>query len=415
MMGKKLGDIEEKVRRTPVGGWFKRDMLVRFGAGICVALVIFALGISVGDGRISFGVSSRGNNNLPNTLNFSSVNEVYRALKNNYDGKLTTGQVLDGLKEGLAQSTGDPYTEYFNPTEAKAFNNELNNAFSGIGAELGQDGSGNLEVIAPISGSPAAKAGLKPKDLISEINGQTTSGLSIDTAVDKIRGKAGTKVALQVVRGGTQTLNFTIMREDIQVPSVTTKILSGNIGYMQISSFSDDTSNLAEQAAQKFVSQDHVKGVILDLRDNPGGEVNAAVSVSSLWLPDGKLIMQQRGNESQTYTSNGNDILHGLPTVVLVNDGSASASEITAGALHDDGAAYLIGIKTYGKGVVQQIVNLSDGAELKVTVASWYRPNGQNINHKGITPDQTVHLTDADAKAGNDTQLKAAETYLVNH
>lgn len=389
-----------------------KSKLARFGAGFGAALIIFALGISVGDGRITFGLSGGKNSSLPSTLNFSSVNEVYRALKNNYNGKLTTGQLLDGLKEGLAQSTGDPYTEYFNASEAKAFNNELNNAFSGIGAELGQDSSGNLEVIAPISGSPAAKAGLKPKDLISEINGQTTSGLSVDAAVDKIRGKAGTKVALQVVRGGTQTLNFTITREDIQVPSVTTKVLNGNIGYMQISSFSDDTSSLAEQAAQQFVSKDHVKGVILDLRDNPGGEVNAAVNVSSLWLPDGKLIMQQRGNDNQTYTSNGNDILQGLPTVVLVNDGSASASEITAGALHDNGAAYLIGIKTYGKGVVQQIVNLSGGAELKVTVASWYRPNGQNINHKGITPDKIVKLSDADAKAGNDTQLKAAEAYL---
>ena len=381
------------------------------GAGIVAALVIFSLGISVGDGRISFG-SSRLNSNLPNSLNFSSVNQVYTALKDNYNGKLTANQLLDGLKEGLAQSTGDPYTEYFNASEAKQFSNELNNSFSGIGAELGADSSGDVEIIAPLSGSPAAKAGLKPKDVIATIDGQSTSGLSPDTAVNKIRGPAGTKVALGIVRGGTQQLNVTITRANITAPSVTTKILPGNIGYLQISSFADDTSSLAEQAAQKFVQQDHVKGVILDLRDDPGGEVNAAVNVSSLWLQQGKVIMQERGNENQTYSSTGSDTLRGLPTVVLVNDGSASASEITAGALHDNGAARIIGTKSYGKGVVQALLNLSGGAELKVTVASWYRPNGQNINHKGITPDQIVQLTDAEAKAGNDTQLKAAEAYL---
>lgn len=152
----------------------------------------------------------------------------------------------------------------------------------------------------------------------------------------------------------------------------------------------------------------------MDLRDNPGGEVSAAVNVSSLWLPKGTLIMQQRGTESQTYSSTGNDPLRGLPTVVLVNDGSASASEITTGALHDNHAAYVIGTKTYGKGVVQQIINLSGGAELKVTIAKWYRPDGENINHKGITPDKVVQLANAEAKAGNDTQLSAAESYLAN-
>lgn len=384
---------------------------LRVAAGVLVALVVFALGIGVGDGRISVG-TSRLNSQLPSSLNFSSVNQVYQALKGNYNGKLTTSQLLDGLKEGLAQSTGDPYTEYFTASEAKQFNDELNNSFSGIGAELGADSSGNVEIIAPIDGTPAAKAGIKPKDVIATINGASTSGLSPDAAVNKIRGPAGTKVKLGIVRGGTQQLNFTITRQNITVPSVTTKILPGNIGYMQISSFADDTSNLAEQAAQKFVQKDHIKGVILDLRDNPGGEVNAAVNVSSLWLPSGKMIMQERGNENQTYTSTGADTLHGLPTTVLVNDGSASASEITAGALHDNGAATIIGTKTYGKGVVQAILDLSGGAELKVTVASWYRPNGQNINHKGITPDQIVQLTDAEAKAGNDTQLKAAEAYL---
>ncbi len=415
-MDKKTQKVEKKAVKT--AGWqlpkrFQKVNLTHLGAGIVVALFIFALGIAVGDGRISIGSGGQ-NGDLPDSLNFSSVNQVYQVLRQNYNGKLTATQLIDGLNEGLAQATGDPYTEYFTVKEAKAFTNELNNSFSGIGAELGADSQGDVEVIAPIAGTPAANAGLQPKDIVATINGMSTAGMSPDTAVDKIRGPAGTKVTLGIVRG-TQALTFTITRQNISVPTVNTKILSGNIGYMQITSFGDDTSGLAEKAAQNFVSQDHVKGVILDLRDNPGGEVNAAVNVSSLWLPSGKMIMQERGNENQTYYSNGNDTLHGLPTVVLVNDGSASASEITAGALHDNGAAYIIGTKTYGKGVVQALINLSGGAELKVTVASWYRPNGKNINHKGISPDQTVTLSDTDSKSGNDTQLQAAQAYLSSH
>jgi carboxyl-terminal processing protease len=239
--------------------------------------------------------------------------------------------------------------------------------------------------------------------------------MSVDKAVDLIRGPAGTKVTLGIIRG-SQDLTFTITRQNITVPTVTTKILSGNIGYMQISTFGDDTATLAQKAASKFVSED-VKGIILDLRDNPGGLVTAAQSVSSLWLPQNQLIMQEkRGNTVvQTYYAVGGDVLHGIPTVVLINGGSASASEITTGALHDNGDAYVIGQKSYGKGVVQQLVNFGDGSELKVTIASWYRPDGQDINHKGITPDQTVTLTSAQAAAGDDTQLQAAETYLANH
>ena len=215
---------------------------------------------------------------------------------------------------------------------------------------------------------------------------------------------------------GQQQLTSIITRDDIIVPSVSSKILSGNIGYMQINQFSDDTSNLAQQAAQKF-QQAHVKGVILDLRGNPGGLVDAAVNVSSLWLPEGKTIMQQKSGNivTQTYNSSGNDLLKGIPTVVLINAGSASAAEITTGALHDNNAAYVIGTKSYGKGVVQQVDNLAGGAELKVTVASWYRPNGQDINHKGITPDNTVNISDAQIKASQDPQEDVAIQYLETH
>lgn len=390
-----------------------KRVLLPIGVAI-VALVIFGLGVATGQGRISFG-SHQGVTGLPDQLDYSTVNQVYDSLKSNYDGKLTESQLLDGLKHGLAQATKDPYTEYFTSKEANNFSNELNNSFSGIGAELSQDADGNISIIAPISGFPAEKAGLKAQDIITSINGESTSGMSVDAAVSKIRGNSGTKVTLQVLRGGSQQLSFTITRQNIQVPSVNTKILPGNIGYMQIITFADDTSDLARQAADKFAAA-HVKGIIVDLRDNPGGLLDAAVHVSSLWLPQGDTILQEKRGSVvvNTYNAGGADTLEGIPTVVLINGGSASASEITAGALHDNNAAHLIGVKSYGKGVVQQLINFNDGSELKVTVASWYRPDGQNINKKGITPDQVVKLTDADAKAGNDTQLTAAETYLVS-
>ncbi len=383
-------------------------------AALVVAVLIFGVGVGVGNGTISWHQNNAVSGNLPDKLDYTSVNQVYQALKDNYDGKLTTTQLENGLKHGLAASTNDPYTVYFTPQEAKDFNSELNNSFSGIGAQLGQDGDKNLEVIAPIDGLPADKAGLKAQDIITEINGASTSGMSVDDAVNKIRGPKGTKVTLQVVRDKSQTLTFTITRDDITLPSVKTKILDGNIGYIQISTFADDTADLAQKAADSFQKQ-HVKGIILDLRDNPGGELPAAVSVSSLWLQQGQNVLQEKRGSTvvDSYSASGGDELHGIPTVVLINNGSASASEITAGALHDDHAAYLIGEKSYGKGVVQQLINFKDGSQLKVTIASWYRPDGQNINHKGIVPDKTVTLSDTDAQAGNDTQLQAAQAYLA--
>jgi carboxyl-terminal processing protease len=389
--------------------------------------IIFLAGLGLGNGwfgrHVPWGTKPV-TSGLPANLDYSSVNQVYQVLKQNYDGKLTETQLLDGLKHGLAQATNDPYTEYFTTQETKAFNDEVNNAFSGIGAELGEDSSGDLQVIAPISGAPAAQAGLKAQDLITAINGASTSGISVDDAVAKIRGPADTKVTLQIVRNQSQTLNFTITRQNITVPTVTTKILPNNVGYMQISTFGGDTSTLAQKAADQF-KQAHVKGIILDLRNNPGGLVNAAIDVSSLWLPKGQTILQERRGTTvvDTNYATGNDELRGLPAVVLINDGSASASEITAGALHDNGAAYIIGQKSYGKGVVQEPICITgqtkaDGTcpadELKVTIASWYRPNGQNINHRGITPDKTVKISDTDLKAGIDTQLQAAQAYLAN-
>lgn len=413
-----------KLKKVGVHIWSPRSKRLLYSRNILVLGAVLFIGIAIGDGRISLNSHNLSglNNGLPSQLNYSSVNAVYQDLKNNYDGQLTQTQLLDGLKHGLAESTKDPYTEYFTASEAKAFNSELNNSFSGIGAQLSKDSDGNLEVIAPIAGSPAAKAGLLAKDIITSINGVNTSGMSLDDAVTKIRGNQGTTVKLQIVRNGSQSLSLTITRKNINLPSVTTKILAGNIGYMQISTFADDTTALSQKAADQFKNA-QVKGIILDLRDNPGGLLDAAVHLSSLWLPPGqKILDEKRGTQViNTDSALGGDELHGIPTVILINSGSASASEITAGALHDNGAAYLIGSKSFGKGVVQDLICVTGatnadgscpGDELKVTIASWYRPDGQNINHLGITPDKTVNLSASDISSSNDTQLQAAEAYL---
>lgn len=382
-------------------------------AGITLGVVVvFSLGVMVGDGRLRMmpRAQSSSQTGLPSSLDYSSVTEVYDALRKNFNGKLTESQVLDGLKHGLADSAGDPYTQFFTAKEAQSFNTDLQGiSLSGIGAQLDQDTDKNIVVVAPLAGSPAEAAGVQAKDIIVTINDESTSNMSLGTAVSKIRGKKGTKVTLGIVRGD-QSLNLTITRDDITVPTATAKILDGTIGYIQVNQFSSDTFGLVQQGVTKF-QQAGVQKVILDLRNNPGGEVDSAVNISSLWLSDGALVMQaKRGDQViERDTATGTNPLKGMQTVVLVNGGSASAAEITTLALHDNKAATVMGEKSFGKGVMQQVIPFSDGSELKVTIAKWYSPNGTNINHVGIAPDQVVAAGDDPT---NDLQLQAAQNYL---
>ncbi|MDB5182200.1 MAG: Peptidase [Candidatus Saccharibacteria bacterium] len=407
----------------------KQGVLVRLWTKPYVVVGLFILtfwiGMMIGNGKLDLTPSRSeyaATTGLPENLDYSSVDQVYDALRDNYNGKLTSQQLLDGMKKGLADATGDPYTEYFTAKKAEEFQNDLNNSFSGIGAELGKDNDDNLIIVAPIADTPAEKAGLKPQDVVATINGETTANLSIDDAVKKIRGEKGTQVKLQVVRDKTTPLEFTITREDIHIKSVKWEVREDNIGVITISSFSADTSNLMAQASAEML-QKNVKSIILDLRSNPGGLLDAAVDVSEQWLPSGKKILEEKRGSVvvESYISKGPGALQGIPTVILTNQGSASASEIVTGALRDNNAARVIGEKTYGKGVVQQPICINqtafkggcEGDMLKVTVASWYRPNGQNINKKGITPDQTVKFTEEDAKAEKDPQQDAAINYLT--
>lgn len=383
---------------------------------LAAGIALFIFGLFVGQGRIHLTGQQPINTNLSTTIDYSQLNELYTTLRQNYDGKLTDQQVLDGLKHGMAASTGDPYTDFMTAKEAEDFSGSLQGTISGIGAKLELDSDKNVVVAAPLAGSPAEAAGLRAKDIIVSIDGKSAYGLSVNDAVKRIRGEKGTKVKLTIVRNKTDQLDFTITRDTIKIPSVVTKTFDdGKIGYIQVSQFSDDTDELAGKAAATFKSQG-VEKIILDLRDNPGGEVTTAVNLSSLWLKQGDTIVQQRRGSTVTDTQVATNIntLAGMPTVVLINAGSASASEITALALRDHGAATLMGETSYGKGVVQQLFPFSDGSSLKVTVAKWYSPKGTNINKKGITPDEEVKMTEEAYQSGTDLQLNAAVTYLQN-
>jgi carboxyl-terminal processing protease len=395
--------------------------------GLVYGLTMFAIGIGYARGSITLGPDAAFrqpvDKGVPVNLDYASVEAVYDKIRADYDGTLDQQKLLDGLKEGLAQATGDPYTEYFSAKDAKSFNEQLSGTFSGIGAELGKDKNGSIVVIAPIAGFPAEKAGLKAKDVIISVDGKSTAGLAIDEAVGKIRGPSGTKVTLKVVRNAQEELSFEITRTEIKLPSVTSEITADNIGILKISRFGEDTVQLSREAAEKFKAA-QVRGVVVDLRDDPGGLLEASVGVSSLWLERGKTVLQEKrgGKLIRTYRSqNVAPPLKGMPTVVLINEGSASASEITAGALHDNKAATLMGVKSYGKGSVQQIECLEGiqqpsgacpSAFIKITIARWYTPNGRNIDKQGIEPNQKIERTDDDVKNGVDPQQEAAVTLL---
>jgi len=388
--------------------------LKKIAACFLAILLVFLAGVAVGNGRLrARTVDSNGKVlGLPTQLDYNSVSSIYALLKSSFDGNLDPAKLEDGLKSGLVSATGDPYTDYFNAKDAKAFNDELSGTFTGIGAELGADSQNHIVIMSPLSGYPADKAGLKPKDIIAAVNGQSTNGMSVDAVVNKIRGPANTSVTLTIVRGSGNPFDIKITRAQISVPSVESHI-DGNIGYIKINQFSSDTADLAQAAAQNFKNSG-VKGVVLDLRGNPGGYLDAAVDVSSLWLDKGKTVVSERkaGKTIDTNYATGSNPLLGMPTVVLIDGGSASASEITAGALHDNGAATLVGDKSFGKGSVQQVINLKDGSELKVTVAHWYTPAGKNIDKQGIVPDVPVSITDAQVKAGQDPQKDKAYQIL---
>lgn len=348
-----------------------------------------------------FGIKS-----YAGTIDLSSLQTTYRALKANYDGTLSDKTLIDGANKGLVSAAGDKYTLYMNASDATSFANDLSGTIGGgIGAEISLRSS-TVAITRVLAGDPAIKAGLLAGDTIVSINDQSTKGMTVEQAVAKIRGDVGTTVKLSISRAG-QIKDFTITRATISSPSVNSSIVNG-VGVLTISRFDGQTADLAHTAAESFKAA-KVKAVILDLRNNGGGYVDAAQSVLGLWLND-KVVVTERTNGTvvSTLRSGSNALLAGIPTAVLVNGNSASASEIVSGAMQDYKVAKLVGERTYGKGTVQKLINLPQGSELKVTVARWYTPDGKNITAEGITPDVIASLTQADSNAGKDPQMAAA-------
>ncbi len=344
-------------------------------------------------------------------IDLSSVQATYKALKANYDGTLDDKALAEGANKGLVAAAGDAYTLFMNSKEVNSFDNDLSGTIGGgIGAEVGvrQD---KITILRTLKSNPAEAAGLNAGDVVLSINDQSTAGKTVEQAVTQIRGEAGTTVKLSILRG-TEVKEFTITRAIISNPSVSSSVKDG-VGTLTITRFDGETSTLARAAARDFKNQG-VKAIILDLRGNGGGYLTAAQDVAGLWLKKGQVIVAEKTNGAvvDTLTSQQDPILAGIPTAVLVNAGSASASEIVAGALQDHGAAKLVGEKTFGKGSVQKLVTLPEGAQLKVTIARWYTPKGKNITKEGVTPDINVTLDQKDVEAGVDPQLDAAKKAL---
>lgn len=388
----------------------------KFVLNVVILLVVFTGGFALGDNKseiiqkIKYGQTSQ-NAELPSDLEFDGVNELYGQLKASFDGQLEPGKLEDGLKQGLVKAAGDPFTEFLNVEATREFEEGLSGSFEGIGAELGKEEQ-SIVIISPIAGFPAEKVGLRAGDIISEINSESAYDITITEAVKKIRGPKGTKVKLTIVRD-SERLEFEITRATITVPSVKSEMVSGDVGVIEISRFGDDTTELVREFAQDLQNKG-AKGVVLDLRNNPGGLLDSAVEVASLWLPEGTLVVDEKRGDTtvKTHKAVGGSILDGVPTVVLINEGSASASEIVAGALRDHEAATIIGEKSYGKGSVQEVIPLGGGGSLKVTIARWFTPAGRNIDKEGIKPDQQIKLTEKDVNAKRDPQKNKAIEFL---
>lgn len=390
----------------------KNSKLRRNLSILILVIVFFFAGYLVGHKNLIFEKNYTPqiiNTNLgkPANVNFGLFWETWNKVMANYVGSPSAQDMVYGAIKGMVSSLGDPYSQFMDPTDTKAFNEDLSGQIQGIGAEISQKDN-QIVIVAPIAGSPAEKAGLKAGDQIMAIDDQVTTNMSLDDAITKIRGAAGTKVKLLINRSGfSQPQEFTITCDVITIKSVQWE-MKGNIGYIQISQFDTDTSDLIKQATTELAAK-NPKGIVLDLRDDPGGYLNAAIDVSSLFMNRGVVVQEKSkdGHVEQLKTTL-NSVFANTKVVVLINGGSASASEIVAGALRDARGAELVGENSFGKGSVQEIDNLPDGSALKITVAKWLTPDGSTIDKVGLKPDVGIGLTAQDTAAGKDPQLDRA-------
>lgn len=396
----------KKINYKKIGLWLVGFILI---GSVFLAGFYFGGG-STKAGNLAYSEEAReaAMNGDKESFDFNLYFEVWNTLKTNHvdKNKLKDIDLFYGSLEGLAGATDDPYTTFMTPDSTKEFFEDLSGTFEGIGAEIGLRDD-FVTVVAPLDGMPAQKAGVRAGDKIYAINGESALGLTVTEAVKKIRGPKDTEVTLTVIRGDAKPFDITITRGQIFVASVKTE-MKDNIYIIRVSNFNEDTEALFNKAVLEAVAK-KPQGIILDLRNNPGGYLETAVNLASDWIKEGPIVAEQYGeNRRAEHASTGRARLAGFPTVVLINEGSASASEIVAGALRDYKKATIVGAQSFGKGSVQTIADLSDGSSLKVTVAHWLTPAGDFINDKGIEPDVVVELTEEDIEAERDPQLNKA-------
>ncbi len=318
-----------------------------------------------------------------------TFSEVLTQVQKSYVDETKVKDLVQGAIRGML-STLDPHSAYMTPDMFKEMQVETKGEFGGVGIQIGVK-ENRLAVIAPIEGTPAYRAGVKAGDFITKVNEETTKDLTLMDAVQKMRGPKGSKVNLTIQREGTpEPLQFTLVRDTIKIESVKSKVLD-NIGYVRLTQFQESTGRDLSKVLKQFKDQ-KLQSTILDLRNNPGGLLTASVEVSEQFLPGGKLIVYTKGRESKKdeWIAKGKDQMDDSPMIILINEGSASASEIVAGALQDYGRAVIVGTTSFGKGSVQTILPLGDGSGLRLTTAKYYTPKGRSIQSTGITPDIVV-------------------------
>ncbi|MFC7687156.1 S41 family peptidase [Ureibacillus sp. GCM10028918] len=321
---------------------------------------------------------------------FTELYDAYDELKSKYYVEIDEEAVITGAINGMFDALEDPYSDYMDVVQAEQFNTDLSSSFQGIGAEI-QERNGNIVVVSPIKNSPAEKAGILPEDMILTVDGESIQGMSASEAVLLIRGEKGTPVKLTIQRGESEELiEITIIRDDIPIETVYGEMGEDKIAHIQITSFSEQTYGELVKFLEEF-DADGMKSIILDVRQNPGGFLTSAIDIANLFLDEGKPIVQLQGREgdAEVMLAEGGK-KYEQPVVVLIDNGSASASEILAGALSESAGAKLVGLDSFGKGTVQTVSYLQDGANLKYTTGKWLTPNGNWINEKGIKPDEVV-------------------------
>ncbi len=416
-MKKIIEKVKFKINWDGVRNFFNKFLVV---SGIILAsLVLIGAGFYSGytySSENPKNIVIRGaaniDSNEASSVDFGVFWQAWNLLKSTYiDGaNLNDKDLMYGAISGLVGATKDPHTVFMSPDDSKKFEEDIQGEFGGIGAELSVKDD-FVVVVAPLEDTPASRAGVKAGDKILGIDGKPVLTADVNEAVKKIRGEVGTKVTLSLLSNGdSKPHDVTLTRETISVPTLKWEVKDGNVAYVQLFSFNEKAPFLFYKAAMSILLDSNIKGMVLDLRNDPGGYLEVAVNLAGWVFDKNTLVVSERPRDGADtkFFANGTGAFKDMPIVVLVNKGSASASEILAGALRDNRKVKLIGEKTFGKGTVQQMESLKDGSQIKMTIAKWIMPNGGTIDQTGLTPDIEVKISDDDVKAGKDTQLERA-------